>query len=66
MIKVYEKRAPLSLAYAKRAVLAGMQMDLRSAVEFERFLVTAIYGSEDRREGIGAFLEKREAKFKGR
>ena len=43
-----------------------MQMDLRSAIEFERFLVTAIYGSEDRREGIGAFLEKREAKFKGR
>jgi enoyl-CoA hydratase/carnithine racemase len=66
MIQVYEKRAPLSLAYAKRAVLAGMQMDLRSAVEFERFLVTAIYGSEDRREGIGAFLEKREAVFKGR
>jgi enoyl-CoA hydratase/carnithine racemase len=66
MIKVYEKRAPLSLAYAKRAVLAGMQMDQRSAIEFERFLVTAIYGSEDRREGIGAFLEKREASFKGR
>ena len=66
MIKVYATRAPLSLAWAKRAVHAGMQMDLRSAVEFERFLVTAIYGSEDRREGIGAFLEKRDAKFKGR
>lgn len=66
MIKVYEKRAPLSLAYIKRATRAGMQMDLTSAIEFERFLVTAIYGTEDKNEGIGAFLQKREASFKGR
>jgi enoyl-CoA hydratase/carnithine racemase len=66
MIKVYEKRAPLSLAMAKRAVRAGMQMDLTSAIEFERFLVTAVYGTEDRKEGIAAFLEKRAAVFKGR
>jgi enoyl-CoA hydratase/carnithine racemase len=66
MIKVYEKRAPLSLAYAKRAVRAGMQMDMASAIEFERFLVTAVYGTADKNEGIGAFLEKREAKFQGR
>lgn len=66
MVKVYEKRAPLSLAYAKRAVRAGMQMDLASGIEFERFLVTAIYNTADKNEGIGAFLEKREAKFTGR
>jgi len=66
MVKVYEKRAPLSLAYAKRAVRAGVQMDLASAIEFERFLVTAVYGTADKNEGIGAFLEKREAKFQGR
>ena len=66
MVKIYEKRAPLSLAYAKRAVRAGMQMDLASGVEFERFLVTAIYNTADKNEGIGAFLEKREAKFTGR
>lgn len=66
MVKVYEKRAPLSLAYVKRAIRAGVQMDLTSAIEFERFLVTAIYGTEDKNEGIGAFLQKREASFKGR
>lgn len=66
MVAVYEKRAPLSLAYAKRAVRAGMQMDLASAIEFERFLVTAVYGTADKNEGIGAFLEKREARFEGR
>jgi enoyl-CoA hydratase/carnithine racemase len=66
MIKVYEKRAPLSLAFVKRAVHRGMQMDLTSAIEFETFLVTAIYGTKDKHEGISAFLQKREAKFEGR
>lgn len=66
MVGTYEKRAPLSLAFAKRAVRAGMQMDLASAIEFERFLVTAVYSTQDKNEGIGAFLEKREPQFKGR
>ena len=66
MVRIYEQRAPLSLAYAKRAVRAGIQMDQASAIEFERFLVTAVYGTADKNEGIGAFLEKREAKFQGR
>jgi enoyl-CoA hydratase/carnithine racemase len=66
MIKVYEERAPLSLALVKRAVHRGMQMDLASAIEFETFLVTTIYGTEDKQEGISAFLEKRTAHFKGK
>jgi enoyl-CoA hydratase/carnithine racemase len=66
LVKIYEKRAPLSHAYAKRAVRAGVQMDIASGIEFERFLVTAIYNTADKNEGIGAFLEKREAKFSGR
>ena len=66
MAAVYEKRAPLSHALIKRAVRQGMQMDLASGVEFETFLVTTIYGTEDKHEGISAFLEKREAAFKGR
>src|SRR5689334_13018181 len=66
MAAVYEKRAPLSHALIKRAVRQGMQMDLDSAVEFETFVATTIYGSDDKREGISAFLEKRQAAFKGR
>ena len=65
MIKVYEKRAPLSLKLLKRAVYGGMQMDLASAIEYESFIVTTIYQTKDRLEGINAFLEKREAKFQG-
>jgi enoyl-CoA hydratase/carnithine racemase len=66
MVQIYEKRAPLSLAFVKRAVHRGMQLDLASGLEFETFLVSAIYGTEDKQEGMSAFLAKREAKFKGR
>ena len=65
MVAVYEKRAPLSLAFIKRAVHRGMQMDLTSALDFETLLVTTIYGTADKQEGISAFLQKREANFKG-
>ena len=66
LVSVYEKRGPISLAFAKRAVHNGLQMDLASGIEYEFSLVTGIYGTDDKREGVAAFLEKREAKFTGR
>ncbi len=66
MIQVYNKRAPLSLAFVKRAVQQGMQTDLHSAIDLETFIVTTVYGTEDKLEGISAFHEKREAQFKGK
>jgi enoyl-CoA hydratase/carnithine racemase len=66
LVELYAQRAPLSLALVKRAVHRGMQMDLASALEFETFLVTTIYGTEDKQEGISAFLEKRKPNFKGK
>ncbi|MFN9120321.1 MAG: enoyl-CoA hydratase/isomerase family protein [bacterium] len=63
---LYAERAPLSVAFAKRAVHRGMQMDLASALEFETMLVTTVYSTADKQEGITAFLEKRTAKFTGR
>lgn len=66
MVRVYENRAPISLAWIKRSVHRGMQMDLASAIEFETFLVSTIYQTQDRKEGISAFLDKRKAKFAGK
>jgi enoyl-CoA hydratase/carnithine racemase len=66
LVKIYTQRAPLSLALVKRAVHRGMQIDLASGIELETFLVTTIYGTEDKQEGISAFLEKRQAQFKGK
>ena len=65
-ITVHSAGSLIKHAEIKRAVRQGMQMDLASGVEFETFLVTTIYGTEDKHEGISAFLEKREASFKGR
>jgi enoyl-CoA hydratase/carnithine racemase len=61
----YKTRGPLSLAAAKLAVHRGLQMDRAAALEFETDLVTAIYATADKREGIAAFLEKRPPRFRG-
>ncbi len=66
LVEVYAQRAPLSLKLVKRAVRSGMQMDFASAIEFETSIVSLIYGTQDKQEGISAFLEKRTAKFQGR
>ena len=65
MVAVYEQRAPLSLGLAKKAVRQGMQMDFQSAIEFETYIVSTIYKTADRKEGISAMLEKREPSFTG-
>ena len=41
-------------------------MPLSDAIKYEGFVVSTIYQTEDKQEGINAFLEKRPARFKGR
>jgi enoyl-CoA hydratase/carnithine racemase len=65
-VDAYALRAPLSVWYAKIAVNSGMEMDLEPALEFERHLTAGLFTTEDRSEGMSAFLEKRDADFKGR
>ena len=57
---------PLALAAAKRLVDEGAAMPLSGAIAFERQTVSLLFASEDRVEGVRAFLEKRPAQFKGR
>jgi enoyl-CoA hydratase/carnithine racemase len=65
LVAVYVNRAPLSLQWAKRAVYAGMQMPLAEAIKYEAFVVSTIYQTPDRQEGIKSFLEKRSPRFTG-
>jgi enoyl-CoA hydratase/carnithine racemase len=65
-IEVYAQRAPLAIWYAKEAVNNGLQMDLQSALHYERQLTTQLFMTNDRKEGMAAFLEKRPAKFTGK
>jgi enoyl-CoA hydratase / 3-hydroxyacyl-CoA dehydrogenase len=56
-------QAPLAIEQIKRVSAAG---DIDAGIEAEKQGFAAAFGSEDAREGIGAFLQKRTAKFTGR
>lgn len=60
------RHPPLAVLFAKRAINRGMQTDLDSGLEYERYASAMIVDSEDRIEGMRAFVEKREPQFKGR
>jgi enoyl-CoA hydratase len=59
-------KGPLAVAQAKRAVHFGGDGSLWSANELERQAFAMLFGTEDQREGMKAFLEKRPPAFKGR
>jgi 2-(1,2-epoxy-1,2-dihydrophenyl)acetyl-CoA isomerase len=57
---------PIAIRLARRALYRSLQEDLRAALEFETFAQNICADTEDAREGIRAFVEKREPKFSGR
>jgi 2-(1,2-epoxy-1,2-dihydrophenyl)acetyl-CoA isomerase len=57
---------PLALRRAKQAVREGARSGLDAALELEAELQSLCLLSEDHREGVEAFLAKREPKFKGK
>ncbi|MDP6475109.1 MAG: enoyl-CoA hydratase/isomerase family protein [Alphaproteobacteria bacterium] len=59
-------KAPLALAAAKACVNEGAEAPMPAALEYELRQFLALFDSEDQKEGMTAFLEKRQAKFTGR
>jgi enoyl-CoA hydratase len=60
------QKAPLSIAASKRVILRGAEIDLVAACELEAQAFSALFCSEDMKEGTTAFLEKRPPSFRGR
>ncbi|MFY2561246.1 enoyl-CoA hydratase/isomerase family protein [Corallococcus terminator] len=60
------KNGPLAIAKAKRVIEQGADKDLGEANELERQGFAELFGSDDQREGMKAFLEKRPAVFTGK
>jgi enoyl-CoA hydratase len=58
--------SPVALALAKTAVRSAMETPLAAGLALERELFITAFGSEDRVEGVQAFLEKRAPDFRGR
>lgn len=59
-------KAPLALQIAKESVLKAEEMTQDQALDVERKLFYLLFSSEDKDEGVSAFLEKRQATWKGR
>jgi len=57
---------PLAVQLAKEAVLAGMDAPLTSALALEAKSAQILFSSQDQKEGMRAFIEKRKPKFTGR
>jgi len=59
------KKGPLAVARAKRVIADGADGSLADGNELERAAFAELFQSTDRKEGMAAFLEKRQAAFRG-
>lgn len=57
------KNAPIAVAQCKDAINRGMQMDIDDALAFEAEAFGLCFATEDQKEGMSAFLEKRDKNF---
>ncbi|MHB9880920.1 enoyl-CoA hydratase-related protein [Pacificimonas sp. ICDLI1SI03] len=57
---------PLAAIAAKEAVNVAYEMTLAQGINYERRVFHGLFGTEDQKEGMTAFAEKRKGEFKGR
>jgi enoyl-CoA hydratase len=59
-------KGPIALRLAKESVLKAFETTLSEGLEYERKLFYTLFATEDQKEGMRAFVEKRKPEFKGR
>lgn len=63
-LKIAEK-SPIAIASAKKAILKSLESSLAEGLQFERQTFYQLFDTQDQKEGMKAFLEKRKPQFKG-
>jgi enoyl-CoA hydratase len=66
MAAVMASKGPLAIRAAKQAINASYEMALTHGLSLERQLFYLLFASDDQKEGMAAFLEKRPPAFRGR
>jgi len=66
MAKKIASNAQIAVKYSKEAIDKGYQTDISTAIDIEANLFGLCFATEDQKEGMAAFLEKRKAEFKSR
>jgi len=66
MAKTIVSKAPIAVKYAKTSINRGMQTDIDLAIQMENEFFGMCFATEDQKEGMMAFIEKRPAKFNDR
>jgi len=65
MMNTILSKAPMAVSMCKVAINKGKEMDIDNALELESDVTGLLFATEDKVEGVAAFLEKRKAEFKG-
>lgn len=63
LAKVIANNAQLAVRYSKEAIQLGAQTDINTGIDIESSLFGLCFSTKDQKEGMSAFVEKREAKF---
>ncbi|MCZ6836526.1 MAG: enoyl-CoA hydratase-related protein, partial [Planctomycetota bacterium] len=63
--KLMASKGPLALRMAKEGVLKAFETPLSEGLEYERKLFYSLFATDDQKEGMRAFIEKRKPDFKG-
>ncbi len=63
---IIAKVAPIAARHIKKAIINGQNMDLNGGLRYEGELWALLYATEDQKEAMTAFKEKRSANFKGK
>ena len=66
LAKTVAAQAPIAVRLGKEAVLAAFETSLTEGEDIERKNFFLLFASEDKREGMQAFIEKRKANFQGK